>query len=116
MARVIAGRLRHRVQLQKRTQTTDTVGEPQLAWEELGSVWADIQPMAGRKLASVQRLGSSVSHEIVVRYQAKFADTRVVSTYRGLYQGRIFNILGCINSDEGQSLVSLIAEEGLSEV
>lgn len=116
MARVIAGRLRHRVQLQRRTVTKNTVGEPQLVWDEIGTVWADIQPLTGRKLESAQRLSSAVSHEIKVRYQAKFADTRMVSTYRGFYQGRVFNIHGSINMDEGQVLVSLIAEEGLSEV
>jgi SPP1 family predicted phage head-tail adaptor len=116
MATVDAGRFKHRVKIEKRVSTQDTTGDTKFEWLDLGSVWADIRPLSGRKLESSQRLSPAVSHEIVVRYQAKYKDTKTMSTCRALHDDRIFNVLGCLILNEDNVLISLIAEEGLSEV
>jgi hypothetical protein len=50
-----------------------------------------------------------------MRYQPILADTRVSSTYRALYKGRIFNIHASLNEEEGNAIVVLFASEGLND-
>lgn len=116
MTAIRAGQLHRRVTLQKRNPAQDTFGAQKLEWIEACTLWADVQPLSGTKLENAQRVASDVSHSITIRYQKRFTDTREVSNYRGLYNGRIFNILGCYNPDESNVLITLVAQEGLSEV
>jgi len=60
-------------------------------------------------------MASEISHQITVRYQALFADTREVSAYRILYRTRIFNIHAAINDEERNAVITLLASEGLDE-
>ncbi len=115
MSSVRAGQLSRRLRIQQRSTVQNTFGEPQLTWTDVATVWADIQPLTGRELESAQRMASEVSHQITVRFQPLFSDTRVVACYRGLYKARIFNIQACMNEDERNAVVTLLASEGLND-
>ncbi|SFB02736.1 phage head-tail adaptor, putative, SPP1 family [Collimonas sp. OK607] len=115
MTSVRAGQLSRRLRIQSRSSVQDSFGQQQLIWTDLITVWADIQPLAGRELESAQRMVSEVSHQIIVRFQPLFSDTRVVAEYRALYKGRIFNIQACMNEDERNAVVTLLASEGLND-
>lgn len=116
MSALRAGQLNRRLRIQSRSTLQDTFGAQQFAWTEIAVIWADIQPLAGRELENAQRIASEVSHQIVVRYQPIFADTRVVAGYRGLYNGRIFNIHASMIEDERNAVVTLLASEGMGDV
>lgn len=107
-----AGRLSKRIQIQSRSSTRDSLGEPTLVWTDIASVWADVQPLTGRELESARRLSSEVTHLITVRYRAIFSDTRVVAGYRTLLEGRIFSIHACLDEDGAGVLINLFASEG----
>ena len=113
MSSLRAGQLNRRITLQRQSNVQDSYGGPVRTWLNVATVWADIQPLTGRELESAQRMASEVSHQIVVRYQAIFADTRQVAGYRALYRSRIFNIHAALNEDESNVLVTLLASEGL---
>lgn len=115
MSGVRAGQLSRRVQIQQRSNAQDSFGQPQLLWTDIAAVWADIEPLTGRELESAQRVCSEVSHQITVRYQAIFSSPGEVASYRGLYKGRIFNIQACLNQDERNAVITLLASEGLNE-
>ncbi len=115
MSSVRAGQLSRRLRIQSRSTVQDSFGQPQLIWTDLATVWADIQPLTGRELESAQRMASEVTHQITVRFQPIFSDTRVVAGYRALYRGRIFNIQACMNEDERNAVVTLLASEGLND-
>jgi SPP1 family predicted phage head-tail adaptor len=115
MTGVRAGQLARRLLIQSRSSSQDTFGGQQLVWTDLITVWADIQPLSGRELESAQRMASEISHQITVRYQPIFADTRVVAGYRALYKGRIFNIHASMNEDEKNAVITLLASEGLDD-
>jgi SPP1 family predicted phage head-tail adaptor len=115
MTAVRAGQLARRLRIQRRNIVQDSFGEPQLTWTDVATVWADIAPLTGRELESAQRMASEVSHQITVRFQPLFADTRVVAGYRAIYKGRIFNIQACMNEDERNAVVTLLASEGLND-
>lgn len=112
---VRSGQLNRRITLQRQSIAQDSYGAPILAWTDLGTFWAEIEPLSGRELESAQRMASEVSHQIVMRYQAIFADTRRVASYRALYRARIFNIHAALNDEESNVSVTLLASEGLSD-
>lgn len=115
MTSVRAGQLSRRLRIQSRSTAQDTFGQAQLIWADVATVWADIQPLTGRELESAQRMASEVSHQITVRFAPIFADTRVVAGYRAVYKGRVFNIHACMNEDERNTVVTLLASEGLND-
>lgn len=115
MTALRAGQLTRRLRIQSRASTQDTFGSPNLVWTDVATVWAEIQPLSGRELESAQRLASEVSHQITVRYQSIFADTKIVAGYRALYKGRIFNIHASMNEDERNTVLTLLASEGLDD-
>lgn len=115
MTSVRAGQLSRRVRIQSRSGAQDSFGGPQLTWSDVATVWADIEPLSGRELESAQRTASEITHQITVRYQSIFADTRVVAGYRALYKTRVFNIHACLNDDECNAVITLLACEGLND-
>ena len=115
MTALRAGQLTRRMRIQSRASTQDTFGGPNLVWTDVATVWAEIQPLTGRELDRAQRMASEVSHQITVRYQAIFADPKVVASYRTLYKGRVFNIHASMNEDERNTVLILLASEGLDD-
>lgn len=115
MTALRAGQLTRRLKIQSRSTTQDSYGGPGLVWTDIATVWAEIQPLTGRELESAQRMASEVSHQITVRYQALFADPKVVAGYRAIYKGRIFNIHASMNEDERNTVLTLLASEGMDD-
>ena len=115
MSSVRAGQLNRRITVQQQNSAQDIYGAPVRTWADVATVWADIQPLTGRELESAQRMASEVSHQITVRYQAPFTDTRAVAAYRARYKGRVFNLHAALNEDEANVLITLLASEGLND-
>ena len=115
MSSLRAGQLNRRITVQQQSSAQDSYGAPVRTWTDVATVWADIQPLSGRELESAQRMASEVSHQITVRYQAPFTDTRAVAAYRVRYKGRVFNLHAALNEDEANVLITLLASEGLND-
>lgn len=67
-----AGLLDRRITVQRPVETRSGSGEVTVAWEDWRTVWADVKPLAGRKLFAADQIGSNLTHEIRVRYQHGF--------------------------------------------
>jgi SPP1 family predicted phage head-tail adaptor len=66
------GSLRYRVHLEQLVAGSPQqkpTGEPDLAWTEVETVWADIRPLRGEALFRAQQVNSRVSVEIDIRYR-----------------------------------------------
>lgn len=111
-----AGQLRRQITIESRATSVDAdYGGQSTTWSTTATVWADIQPLSGRELFAAQQFGSEVSHVITVRYQSMFDDPKAVAAMRVNYNGRYFNIHACINTDERNREVQLMASEGLND-
>jgi SPP1 family predicted phage head-tail adaptor len=110
-----AGRLNHRIVLQSRSSTIDSVGGQATTWTPVATVWAQIQPLSGRELIAAQASQSEISHRITLRYQAAFADPQTVAAMRVVYGSRIFNIAAALNQSENNHTLVLMASEGLND-
>ncbi len=63
------GKLFHPVQIEQKTETTDSMGGVTSAWAKAsgGNVWARIEPLSGREFQEAQRVGSETTHKITLR-------------------------------------------------
>lgn len=113
--RVRAGQLTRLISIQQRTTTQDGFGQQQTTWTEVKKVYAFIEALSGFERAAGQSMFTDVSHRITVRYDAIFADPKIVAAYRAVYNGRNFNIQVAQNMDEGNAVIELMAAEGMND-
>ena len=62
-----AGRLRHRVMLQRLTRITDDIGGWTEVWLDVGQTWAEIRPVSGRAWMAAAQEQREVTAEVLIR-------------------------------------------------
>lgn len=99
-----AGRLRHRVVIERNTPAQDTTtGEMVDYWSEYTTVWASIEPMSAKEFIAAQAVQSEVTGKIVMRFRADITPDMRVN-----HNGRVYNIVGIIpDPDSGLEWMTL---------
>ncbi len=101
-----AGRLRHRVAIQAKSQAPDDMNQMVDTWSTAASVWADIKPMRAAEGYEAQQNVPRCTHEITMRYtDAVDANMRIV------YDSRNFYIQGIRNIEERNFMLILECNE-----
>ena len=96
-----AGLLLHKIEIQVKTAHRDMMGQEVVTWDAFAYAWASIDPLGGREYFAAQQIQSSISHKIMIRYQAN------IKPYHRIKWGeKIFDINAILN--EGERNVSLI--------
>jgi len=104
---VIAGRLRHRVEIQNPTATPDAQGGQTLAYATVERAWAAIEPVGARDRWATAQMQVWVTHNVTLRYTPT-----VTMASRLLHGARVLNIVQLTNVDErNRELRLLCAEE-----
>lgn len=111
-----AGRLRHRVLLERPTYTQDaTTGEMVLSWTSEGTVSAAIEPSSAREFIAAQAVQSQIDTRITIRYRDD-----VVAAWRATHMvngvaGKIYNIHGALpDKDSGRAYITLPCSSGVN--
>lgn len=101
-----AGKLRHRIRLQRYVQAENehkiTVGE----WQDLKTVWADANYLKGQEFWDAKNYDAENSVEFVIRY---FADLNLDD--RIVFNGAIYNITSINNFGFRNKLLKILAVE-----
>lgn len=108
-----AGRLRHRVDIQTRTDTQDAVtGEVTTEWATLHSaVPAEVAPLSVKEYLQSGTEQTQISARITLRYRAGLNHTM-----RILHRGRIYNPAGVLaDRDSGLEYLTIPCSEGVNE-
>lgn len=112
-----AGRLRHRVDIEERTQVQDpNTGAPVEKWVSFASnVPAAIEPLSAREFVASQAVNSEVSARITLRWRPGLRDTmRIVHIKRG--ERHVYDIEGRLaDKDSGLDYVTLAVSRGVSD-
>lgn len=104
-----AGRLRHYVAIQERTQAQDAAGQPTDTWANvsgLSSVNAAVEPAKAVEKQVAEQLGHNVTHVVRIRYMAG-----ITSDMRIVHNGRYLDIVGIRNPDERNIELVIECEE-----
>lgn len=116
---VRSSNLRRPIVIQQRAGTLDPVGGQSATWTTVATVWADIQPVSGQEKQAADAVQTSVTHQIFIRYQAQFADPRVMAAMRATETKdgitRIFNIRDSRDVEERRRMLVLDVEEGMND-
>lgn len=99
--------MRARITLQQETQTGDGAGGYQLGWQDVATLWAEVEPLRGREVYIADRPESRVTHRMTIRYRSDITHRMRVS-----HDGRLFNIRAAINADARKRFTQLFVEEG----
>jgi SPP1 family predicted phage head-tail adaptor len=100
------GRLRHRIAIERVTETRDTDGSVIETWSTYATVQASIDPLSGREYFAAQSVQADLTHRIVMRYLSG-----IVPKMRVKYGSRIFDILSVINVSERNGELQLMCRE-----
>ena len=108
-----AGRLRHRLTFQTRSEASDSMGGATVTWPEKYwvTVWAAVWPIRGLE-------GIDVTHQIRTRY-FKLPDGTEVTPNTRIYwknKGVYFNIHSVINPDQRSISLEIMAEQEVKGV
>ena len=103
---VRAGLLRHRVVIQTLSTAKDAIGGDAETWTRLATVWAEVKPLSAREALEAQRMTSTASHFITVRYRDDLAPNM-----RVVWRGRTFEISQVENLDGRDEAIRLWCSE-----
>lgn len=106
-----AGKLRHRVSLQRQQLTQNAAtGEMTTTWVVVAEAWASIEPLSARELLAAQAMQSQVTARIVMRKREIDASWRIVSGTKR------YNIHGILTDPvSGAEYITLPCSEGLTD-
>lgn len=102
-----AGRLRERVTLERKTAgAVDPWGQPiPDAWESLATVWAAVEPLAGREYIAAQAAQSEVTTRIRIRWRGD-----VDSQIRVVHRGKTYDVMSVIDPRSERRELILMAK------
>jgi SPP1 family predicted phage head-tail adaptor len=103
---VIAGTLRHKINLQSKTGTPDEYGEPIESWTTYATVRARISPLSGEELIAAQQVQAETTHNVEIRYRAA-----VTTTNKIIFGSRTLEIVSIVNPDERNKNQILLCRE-----
>src|SRR5690554_3243133 len=109
---VAAGRLRHRVMLQRQEETRDPEsGAVTVNWVDVDPLWASVEPLSAREFIAAQATQSKVSARITIRYRDD-----VTAKDRMSYHGKVYNIEGVLpDLDSGLEYLTLPVSQGVND-
>lgn len=107
-----AGRLRHRVVIQKPVLTQDVdTGAMDTTWQDVATVWAAIEPLSVREMIAAQAEDSKVSARITIRYRNDLDHT--CRLYHAAKKA-LYNVEGIMaDKDSGLEYITVPVSEGL---
>ncbi len=95
MSMIRIGDLRHHFRLEAPVDLSDGAGGRQRTWQDVGPVWGAVTPISGREVRRYDRLGSEITHSIVVRYR-----TDINAAMRLVSGSRTFQILAVLDDEK----------------
>jgi len=101
-----AGRLRHRVTLQKLSLYQDTTGAKINRYTNVITVWAEINPFKGKEFFDSHKEIGEITHKIIIRYYEG-----INRDWRIKFGNRTFNVLSVINTGERNLYIEIICKE-----
>lgn len=110
-----AGRLRHRIILQRQQESQDSdTGAIEVVWVNVATLWSEIKPISAREFVASQAEASRVTTRITIRYRADVtAKMRLFHQATGFY----YNIEGVLpDPDSGFEYLTLPCSQGIRYV
>lgn len=103
-----AGRLRHRIHIQRATITANDYGEPAQAWATIATVWAGVEPLRGREYFAASQVQGAAEVRIIIRYGPQVASLNIAD--RVLHGSTVYDINSVQNIDSRNKELHIMAK------
>lgn len=102
-------RLRHRIIIQEKSTTPDSLGQPATSWTDVATVWAAVEPLRGREFWAADQINSEVTTRIRIRWRSG-----ITAAMRVSFDSRFYNIKTIIVPNEVHEEMQLMCGEGIN--
>lgn len=102
--------LDQRVTLRQRAAGVDGLGQASGAWQDVATVWAQVQPLRGREYFAAGQLQAEVSVRMRIRWRAG-----VVPTMRADWRGVPHDIVSVVDVDGARVVLELMCAQGVRD-
>jgi SPP1 family predicted phage head-tail adaptor len=113
-----AGKLRHRIRIERQIVSRDADGVQQISWEPVhtGTLAAAIDPLSAREFQAAGAAQSQASGRITIRYRHGLAASMRAVHVRNGADGAIYNIQGVLaDRESGLEYLTLPVSEGTND-
>lgn len=101
-----AGKLRHRVTVERPQEAAGAYGEAQVSWEPMATVWASVEPVSGREFFAAAQVQTDITHRVRMRYLAG-----VTPKHRIRFGERLLDVRLVRNIEERNAELELLCVE-----
>lgn len=101
-----AGKLRHKLILQSRTDVSDGRGGRTTTWSDVEPVWASVEPLDGKEVFFAGATRQNITHRIRCRHRGS-----ILARARFLFGARVLEIVDVRNKIELGAEIEAICEE-----
>jgi SPP1 family predicted phage head-tail adaptor len=108
-----AVKLSRRLVLEARASVPDGAGGYVVAWERVGTLWAEVEARSGREVFVGGQPRARTGYRILVRAAPVGAASRPRAEQRLREGARVFDILAVAEHDPGGRYLEITAEEGV---
>lgn len=106
-SKILAGKLRHKIDIVKPTNSQDDTGGTSLANNTIfANCWASINALSGQEGFAASEFVSTSSHMVTIRYRPG-----VTTAMQVWFKGRTFQIVAVLNPDEKTKTLILLCSE-----
>lgn len=111
-----AGKRKHRVEVQQRSEGRGPSGQPLLTWEHVGYLWANIGNDTGK--SAIRRSGDVPVPYVQYSFAVPLCDVRALSLTDGMrlvHDGLNFDIKGITQNLQNRTEAFIVCEMGGNE-
>lgn len=108
-----AGKYRHRVIVQKPTETQDAIGSPEITWSLFIERWVEVQGGGGNEIFAARQTQPNATH--IVRMRADDRSKQITPRYRIKHRDTFLNILSIDNKDDRDIELEMVCREFVGE-
>lgn len=110
-----AGRLRHRVQVQRPVETRSSTGAITQDWITVVSTWAEVSPLTNRQRERLAGDQIIADMDATIRMRWIPALDGMNATWRVRHKSKFYNLLGVANVDERNKELEAIGSVGAND-
>jgi SPP1 family predicted phage head-tail adaptor len=100
------GDMRQRITFQKEVKTADGSKGFTIAWQDVISVWAGVQPLSGREFFQAHQIKAEITHRVKIRYR-----TDITVKMRIKHRDRYFEIESILDKKERREELEIFCRE-----
>jgi SPP1 family predicted phage head-tail adaptor len=107
---LLTGLLNQRVALQQRASGVDALGQESSTWQDVATVWAQVQPLRGREFFAAGQTQAETSMRVRIRWRAG-----ITAAMRVVWKSQPLDIVAVIDVDGAGEQLELMCNAGTKD-